>query len=75
MLKFDFKTYNNKYITTEKLESYKIKNAEIKNLFFTEELSHWTKIDTYVSETELLDIKRTSEKIKSLQYQTGKEKP
>lgn len=66
MLKFDFNTYNNKYITQDKLETYKGQNEEIKNLFFTDELSHWTRINTYVSDEELLNIKKVSDKIKKL---------
>lgn len=66
MLKFDFNTYNNKYVKQDKLETYKEKNEEIKNLFFTDELSHWTRIDTYVSDEELLNIKKVSDKIKKI---------
>ena len=66
MLKFDFNTYNDKYVKQENLDSYKEKNEEIKKLFFTDELSHWTRLNTYVTDDELLNIKKVADKIKTL---------
>lgn len=66
MLKFDFKTYNNKYVNNDKLNAYQEKNAYIKSLFSKEELQHWTNINTYVSNEELDQIKNVSQEIRKI---------
>ena len=66
MLKFDFETYNNKYVNIDKMNSYKEKNAYIKSLFSTKELQHWTNVDTYVSKDELEQIKTVSQEIREI---------
>jgi len=66
MLKFDFDTYNSRYISKEKLDLYENKNAEIKKMFSTEELSHWLNLNTYIKENELFEIKEVSKHIKSI---------
>lgn len=64
MLNFDFVTYNKKYISQNKLESYKEKNDNIKRLFSEKELSHWMDINTYITPTELAEIKAISKEIR-----------
>lgn len=66
MLKFDFETYNNKYVNKDILESYKEKQEKIKEMFYGDELSHWMNTDTYITKHELLDIKNTAANISKI---------
>lgn len=66
MLKFDFETYNNKYVNKDILESYKEKQEKIKEMFYGDELSHWMNTDTYITKQELLDIKNTAANINKI---------
>jgi glucose-6-phosphate isomerase len=66
MLKFDFETYNNKYVNKDILESYKEKQEKIKEMFYGNELSHWMNTDTYITKQELLDIKNTAANINKI---------
>ena len=64
MLQFDFETYNKKYVSKDKLDSYQEKNENIKNRFENGDLSHWMNLNTYVSNEELIEIKNVANTIK-----------
>lgn len=66
MLKFDFKTYNNKYVSEQELNMYQSKIENINDKFKSSELKHWLDINTYVSTEELTQIKEVSNKIRNM---------
>lgn len=66
MLKFDFKTYNNKYVSEQELNMYQSKIENINDKFKSNELKHWLDINTYVSTEELTQIKEVSNKIRNM---------
>ncbi len=66
MLKFDFDTYNEKFITKSDLSSYKDRIKKIKSEFIDGELSQWLTTKTYVSDKELKDIKATAKHIREI---------
>lgn len=66
MLKFDFHSYNQKYISEDKIDSYVNTIEEIKSLFLTGNLSHWMNVDTYITEDEINSIKNVSNKIRNI---------
>ncbi len=66
MLKFDFRTYNNKFISDENRDSYISKIEKINGRFHSEELKHWLDINTYVSKEELNDIKSIAQEVRDI---------
>lgn len=64
MIRFDFETYNNKYINDSVKNSYSEKIKNIRDKFSSGELSHWLDINTYISDKELSEIKLVSKKIR-----------
>jgi len=60
-MKFDFKTYMEKYLNKE--IDYKL--TDIKNTFTKGNLNYWLNIDTYVKQEELADIIQTANYIKN----------
>lgn len=66
MLKFDFKTYNSGYVSSDEFVPYSSKNEEIKERFINGDLAHWMNINTYVSSDELNKIKEVSQTIREM---------
>ena len=66
MLKFDFKTYNNKFISAEDVDLYASKIEKINAKFRSDELKHWLDINTYVSKEELNDIKSIAQEVRDI---------
>lgn len=66
MLKFDFETYNEKFITKSDYSAYKEKQKKIKQDFLDGDLSQWLSTKTYISDKELKDIKATAKKIRDI---------
>ncbi len=63
MLKFDFKTYNNKYINESDVNSYKDSLEKIKKELFNGNLTKWMSTSTYIDKETIEDIKITSKRI------------
>ena len=64
MLKFDFKTYNNKYINESDVNSYKDSlEKKIKKELFNGNLTKWMSTSTYIDKETIEDIKITSKRI------------
>lgn len=66
MLKFDFETYNNKFVSQEMLSSYQDRVKPIIEKFSTPELAHWMNINTYVSQEEIISIKEVADNIRTI---------
>lgn len=66
MLKFDFETYNNKFVSQEMLSSYQDRVKPIIEKFSTPELAHWMNINTYVSQEEIISIKEVADNIRKI---------
>ena len=66
MLKFDFETYNEKFITKSDISTYKDKQKKIKLEFLSGDLEQWLDTKTYISNKDLKEIKETAKKIRNI---------
>lgn len=66
MLNFDFETYNNKFIDKTIIDLYRGKVEKIKEKFSGPELSHWTKLDTYITKDEFMSIQSVAKEIREI---------